>query len=627
VIPLLLLASAAEATPEYAWPTTYGAYVSAYYDNAGGGLLDWSCGTRTYDGHRGTDIAGLARNTPVYAGDGGSVIRRYDGFGDGWWGNYDGGGFGNHVALYHGSGDTTIYGHLTAYSGLPALYATVDCYDPIGGIGTSGNSTGLHLHFETRIGTDGVNYYSGSADDPFQGACSGPVSYWSDQNNGTPTPDCAGGVVNPPDFCDGKMDGDWCDGGDLVTCGGGDVARRDTCPAGCISMPLGTPDECAATTVDFCDGKMNGDWCDGDDLVECQSGVSVNRDNCFWGCESMPIGVADRCHAEPSFCDGKANGLWCDGSDLVNCSGGAESSRDTCGNGCESMPVGIPDRCYPDSDACAGLMDGLWCDGDDLVDCDGGQVTSREGCTYGCTSMPVGTPDECASSPSGTCLYDPGLEAGAPTTSCNYMDWDLSDDGYYVMSKFGADTDSTTWGHTTTCGYLQGYYDAYGCRYDSGVGCLDYDDEIAWTQGHVDWYTSDMYLRNDQHAGGDVPYPHYFYVAGAQRFGCGTVLRVSNIDTGACVVVYAEDGGPGQTYEGPAYAGRRILDASPAVSDYLGVTGIGWLYGDDVYVEWGLAGDVPGEACTPCASTPAAAGSEWRRGPHDPDHMMTLSCR
>lgn len=626
----VLLATVAQATPQYAWPTTYGAYVSAYVDNAGSGLLDWECGAHTYDGHKGTDIAGLPRNTPIYAGAGGTVIRRYDGFGDGYWGDYSGSGFGNHIGLYHGDGDTTIYGHMTAYSGLPAMGAQVDCLDAIGGVGTSGNSTGLHLHFEARINTDGTYYYSGSADDPFAGSCSGPVSYWTDQNGGTPTRECSDGSIISPDFCDGKADGDWCDGADLVTCSGGDLSARETCPSGCMSMPLGTDDVCVEGALDFCEGKMDGDWCDGDDLVECQDDVSVNRDTCADGCVSMPIGVPDECADAPNFCDGKANGDWCDDSDLVTCSNSAEVDRESCPSGCTSMPVGVNDVCSED-DFCEGKQDGLWCDGDDLVDCDGGAVSDRDVCAYGCTSMPVGVPDECAAPPSGSgaCLYDPGDESSAPSTSCNYMDWELSEDGYYVISKFGADTDSTTWGHTTTCGFLQSHYDAFGCRYDyQTLSCLDEDAEIPWVSGHVDWSSADMYAQNDAHAGGDVPVPEYFYVAGAQRFGCGAVLRVSDLATGACVVAYAEDGGPGQTYEGPSYANRRILDASPAVSDYLGITGIGWLYGETVYVEWGLPGDVPGEACESCTSTPADAGSEGSRTSYDPNHMQySLDCR
>jgi hypothetical protein len=292
----LFFMGSATAAP-YAWPTTYGAYVSAYYDNAGAGLLDWDCGGHTYDGHRGTDIAGLPRDTPVYAGSGGAIIRRYDGFGDGWWGNYDGGGFGNHVALYHGDGDTTIYGHLDAYSGLPALGEEVDCLQALGGIGTSGNSSGLHLHFETRVGTDGVYYYTGSPDDPFAGGCSGPVSYWTDQGGDTPARECADGTVVPSDFCDGKMDGDWCDGDDLVTCDAGDEVDRATCPEGCESMPVGVADRCFEET--FCEDKLDGLWCDGDDLVDCEDGEVESRVACPYGCTSMPVGVPDEC-APPS---------------------------------------------------------------------------------------------------------------------------------------------------------------------------------------------------------------------------------------------------------------------------------------------------------------------------------------
>jgi hypothetical protein len=51
--------------------------------------------------------------------------------------------------------------------------------------------------FETRVGVDEFgSYYSGSADDPYAGPCSGPLSYWTNQNGGTPTTDCSSG--DPP---------------------------------------------------------------------------------------------------------------------------------------------------------------------------------------------------------------------------------------------------------------------------------------------------------------------------------------------------------------------------------------------------------------------------------------------
>ncbi len=197
VVAALLTAGVAHAG-EYRWPTTYGVAVTAHYDNnhGSGAPLDWMCGGNSYSGHDGTDI-GVARFTNVFAGAGGWVKQSADGYGEGYLGSTDGGGFGNHVAIFHGGGDETIYGHLSAGTGIPAAGTTLACADPIGQSGNSGNSTGPHLHFETRVGVDEFgSYYSGAADDPYAGACSGPLSYWTNQDGGTPTTDCAAG--DPP---------------------------------------------------------------------------------------------------------------------------------------------------------------------------------------------------------------------------------------------------------------------------------------------------------------------------------------------------------------------------------------------------------------------------------------------
>ncbi|MCA9495076.1 MAG: peptidoglycan DD-metalloendopeptidase family protein [Myxococcales bacterium] len=578
---IALLFASAHAAPQYAWPTTAGAWITAHFDDNGSayGALDYTCGVRSYDGHKGTDI-GSGRGAPVRAAAGGRVVEVMDGFGDGYVGNYSQGyGFGNHVVIDHGDGDMTIYGHMSAWSGLPAPWSTVRCGDAIGAVGTSGNSSGPHLHFETRVNTDGSYLFSGYADDPFAGACSGPVSFWNDQAGGTPTTACADGTVPTPDACDGHANGEWCDGDDLITCSGGREVARDGCSWGCESMPVGVPDQCYAAPADTCDGKVDGLWCDGDDLVECRAGDVWTRQACASGCESMPFGTPDQCSAAPTFCDGLMDGLWCDGDDLVTCSGDRETDRDTCSNGCQSMPLGTPDQCAPSSN--------------------------------------------------GNCLQTPPeASPTAPTTSCNWMDWEMSPDGYYLISRFGADTDPTTWGHTTTCGYLQSHYDAMGCVYDAQSGrCLPGTTQIPWIQGHVDYSSQAMFDANDRAWPGDVPHPEYFYVAGAQRFGCGATLRVTNPANGSCVVVYAEDGGPGATFEGPAYGGRRILDASPAVSDYLGIQHWGWANSDMVYVELGEPGDVPGHACDEvCGARPAADGAPI--SPWDPNHMQwSLDCR
>jgi hypothetical protein len=193
VVLLVTVASPAAAEP-YRWPLSDGdRAVTAHYDH--GGVVDWQCGNNTYSGHKGTDI-GVPKFTDVFAAASGWVKHRTDGYGDGYLGNTDGGGFGNAVAIFHGDGDETIYGHLAAGTGLPALGATVSCADLIGGSGTSGNSTGPHLHFETRVGVDeNGSYYSGAADDPYAGECGGPVSFWTDQAGDRPTLQCAGGTV------------------------------------------------------------------------------------------------------------------------------------------------------------------------------------------------------------------------------------------------------------------------------------------------------------------------------------------------------------------------------------------------------------------------------------------------
>src|SRR5690606_25134449 len=85
----------------------------------------------------------------------------------------------------------------TAGSGIPAAGDTLHCGDRLGGGGTSGNSSGVHLHFEIRLNVNRQNYYSGKEVDPFTGPCSTPVSYWTDQGNDRPGTLCSGPVSVP----------------------------------------------------------------------------------------------------------------------------------------------------------------------------------------------------------------------------------------------------------------------------------------------------------------------------------------------------------------------------------------------------------------------------------------------
>ena len=280
---------------------------------------------------------------------------------------------------------------------------------------------------------------------------------------------------------------------------------------------------------------------------------------------------------------------------------------------------------------CEGRGTGTYCDGETLITCTQGTETGRMGCAEGCFSTE--TPGEGSCAPpleEPMCPDVPASTSPNPTTQkCNHMDWGLSPDGFYLFSKFGMDLDMSTWGSPTTCGIMQTEYDNRGCQYSYEEGeCVGQETDIPWIQGDVDYRTDTALPQVRKHRGGDVPYPEYFYVAGAQRFGCGALLRVSDLESGNCVVVYAEDGGPNSTYEMAGEGGRRILDSSPAVLEYLGLQNdCCWGSGNMVYVEWAKPGDEPGQRCTPCTSTPVEAGTEDRRTKWDVDHLHGNSCR
>jgi murein DD-endopeptidase MepM/ murein hydrolase activator NlpD len=87
--------------------------------------------------HTGLDFA-VPIGSPVYAATGGIVIST------GW-----GGGYGNLVKLQHADGVQTWYAHLSAFAVTPGT--KVNAGTEIARSGTTGNSTGPHLHFEVRV--------------------------------------------------------------------------------------------------------------------------------------------------------------------------------------------------------------------------------------------------------------------------------------------------------------------------------------------------------------------------------------------------------------------------------------------------------------------------------------------
>ena len=93
--------------------------------------------------HAGVDI-GAGWGSPIVAAGDGRVI------GAGW-----GGGYGREVEIAHGSGVTSLYGHMSQIVAQPGSY--VRAGQLIGYVGSSGLSTGPHLHFEVRQGGQPVN--------------------------------------------------------------------------------------------------------------------------------------------------------------------------------------------------------------------------------------------------------------------------------------------------------------------------------------------------------------------------------------------------------------------------------------------------------------------------------------
>jgi len=88
--------------------------------------------------HTGIDMVETI-GSPVYAADDGVVALV----------GSSGSGYGNYVVIAHAGGLDTLYGHLSA--ALVKVGQTVTQGQPVGLEGSTGNSTGPHLHFELRI--------------------------------------------------------------------------------------------------------------------------------------------------------------------------------------------------------------------------------------------------------------------------------------------------------------------------------------------------------------------------------------------------------------------------------------------------------------------------------------------
>ena len=95
-------------------------------------------------GHTGIDIA-VPTGTPVRAALPGVVTKA----------TYNAGGYGYYVMIDHGNGMVTLYAHNSKL--LVSVGDTVEAGDTVSLSGSTGRSTGPHLHFEVRVNGQRVN--------------------------------------------------------------------------------------------------------------------------------------------------------------------------------------------------------------------------------------------------------------------------------------------------------------------------------------------------------------------------------------------------------------------------------------------------------------------------------------
>ena len=136
--------SGVTSTDRFLWPAAPGRVTSLF-------------GTRLhpiynyYRTHNGIDI-GPGYGTNIYASENGTVIVS----------GYDAGGYGNYVVLSHSGGYTTLYAHMSQR--LVSVGEVVSQGDVIGLVGSTGASTGPHLHFEIMLNgvrKNPLDYFTG----------------------------------------------------------------------------------------------------------------------------------------------------------------------------------------------------------------------------------------------------------------------------------------------------------------------------------------------------------------------------------------------------------------------------------------------------------------------------------
>ena len=161
-------------------------YLGNYVDqDSTAGIKDYNCGTVTYDGHRGDDIALIPypfykmdnNQVQVIAAAPGTIIQKSDGFFDKNCAmNSD---TANYIIIQHADGSVALYWHMKKNSLTTKLVGqTVTAGEFLGNVGSSGSSTAPHLHLEVWRTTS-----SNTLNETYSGTCNrlNGSSWWVSQ--------------------------------------------------------------------------------------------------------------------------------------------------------------------------------------------------------------------------------------------------------------------------------------------------------------------------------------------------------------------------------------------------------------------------------------------------------------
>jgi murein DD-endopeptidase MepM/ murein hydrolase activator NlpD len=126
--------NAAGEISQTGWARPVGGYISSHYG--------WRVNPVTHQTqfHTGVDLAGMGCGATIRAAHAGTVTYA------GWYGSW-----GYYVAIDHGDGTGTGYAHIQAGGIGVRIGQSVDPGQPIAKVGTTGQSTGCHLHYIVRV--------------------------------------------------------------------------------------------------------------------------------------------------------------------------------------------------------------------------------------------------------------------------------------------------------------------------------------------------------------------------------------------------------------------------------------------------------------------------------------------